>query len=228
MSTHTFRGRPCCSCMAVWLPAYEAELKRRRLIVHSLDVYQLDGSAAASAGTHKGGAADLGQIRRAMIAVAREMGADAGWARTSAQGFSTPHAHLVLRGCPHNGSARYQIDAVDDGYNGLGKGGRGGRDDGPRPLSGRTWREGIAWAARQAQAAVLPYRVRKTRAELKDDIRETTAQIVRTKKGLADAKKRGEPTAIYTSTIASLRRVRTHQRLARAALLRAPKRTPKK
>ena len=147
----SFRGKKCCSCLAKWLPAYEAELLRRGLIRVSLDVYQLTGKAKASAGTHAGGGAfDLGQFSDAQIAVARQMGADATWHRRKAQGFDVDHAHGVLRGCPHNGPARYQIAAVDLGYNGLGTAGRGGRDDGPRPLSKRTWQQGIAWAKAQA------------------------------------------------------------------------------
>ena len=155
----SFRGFPCCSCLAKWLPAYERELLRRGLIKHNLDVFQLTGRAGASAGTHaQGGAFDLAQFSAAQLRVARDMGADATWHRRIGQGFDLDHAHGVLRGCPHNAPARYQIAAVDDGFNGLGAGGRGGRDDGPRPLSGRTWSEGIAWANAQrlAQEAIVP------------------------------------------------------------------------
>lgn len=134
------------------MPAYEKELLRRGVIKHSIDIYQLIGGAAASGGTHAtGGAFDIVQRSDEAIYVARQMGADATWNRST---MSPPHAHGVLRGCPHNGPARYQIEAVDDGYNGLGTGGRGGRDDGPRPLSKRTWREGIQWARQQAGAPV--------------------------------------------------------------------------
>jgi hypothetical protein len=79
------------------------------------------------------------------------MGADATWHRPynwDGDGGGE-HVHRVLTGCPHNTPARYQIDAVRAGYNGLGHLGRGARDDGPRPLSGRTWREGIQWAKEQ-------------------------------------------------------------------------------
>lgn len=155
----SFRGFKCCSCLAKWLPAFEAELLRRGLIKQSIDVYQLTGSAAASAGTHaKGGAFDIAQTSPAAIGLARQMGADATWHRRRSQGFDVDHTHGVLRGCPHNGPARYQIAAVDAGFNGLGAGGRGGKDDGPRPLSGRTWSEGIAWANAQrlAQEAIVP------------------------------------------------------------------------
>ena len=73
----SFRGKKCCSCLAKWLPAYEAELLRRGLIRVSLDVYQLTGRAKASAGTHAGGGAfDLAQTSPEAIKVARQMGAE--------------------------------------------------------------------------------------------------------------------------------------------------------
>jgi hypothetical protein len=145
-----YRGKPACPCLAQWYPAFEAELQRRGILQpgQQVYIYQLIGGADASAGTHtKGGAADDNQISEAANWVARQMGADASWTR-SPPAF-TFHAHRVLRGCPHNGPAAYQIAAVDAGYNGLGGGGRGGPDDGPRPLSGRTWQQGIAWAIEQ-------------------------------------------------------------------------------
>ncbi|MBA2952100.1 hypothetical protein GON03_18975 [Nocardioides sp. MAH-18] len=149
----TLRGRPACPCLVQWLPVYEAELLRRGVIQFNIDIFQLIGNAPASAGVHsKGGAFDIGQTQREAVEVARQMGADATWARTTGAFASNRHTHGVLRDCPHNGPARYQIDAVDAGFNGLGREGRGGPDDGPRPLSGRTWREGIEWARRQQAA----------------------------------------------------------------------------
>lgn len=149
------RGYPACPCLAEWIPAYEHELQRRGLLIGPLRIYQLIGDYAGSANTHKdGGAFDLLDLPGdEEIEVAREMGADATWTRPKnwdGKG-GVAHDHGVLRGCPHNGPARYQIDAVDAGFNGLGAGGRGGRDTGPRPLSGRTWQEGIAWAHEQEE-----------------------------------------------------------------------------
>lgn len=149
MPTPSFRGFPACSCLVAWLTTYEALLRHQKVIgaKDDLRIFQLIGGAAASAGTHStGGAFDIDDYPTKAVALARQMGADATWLRTVAQGFSGPHIHGVLRGCPHNSPARYQIDAVDAGYNGLGSGGRGGKDTGPRPLSGRTWDEGIRWA----------------------------------------------------------------------------------
>lgn len=69
------------------------------------------------------------------------------------------HIHFVLVGdtattndVRHDAGGRYQVGALNAGYNGLGAGGRGGMDDGPRdgvqwPL--RTWQEGIRWLKRQ-------------------------------------------------------------------------------
>lgn len=148
-----FRGHPACPCLAAWLPVYEAELQRRGLLTGPLRIYQLIGGAPASGGTHTdGGAFDLLDLPGdEEVWVARQMGADATWTRPydwDGRG-GIAHDHGVLSGCPHNGPARYQIYAVQAGFNGLGTGGRGGPDTGPRPLSGRTWRQGIAWARAQ-------------------------------------------------------------------------------
>lgn len=146
----TFRSRRTCKCMAEWLVNYEAELLAVGEIKSSIDIYQLQGGAPKSGGTHtQGGAADIAQHSVRAARIGRQMGAaffirpynwdnDGGGA----------HAHLVLNGCPHNGPARYQVAALNAGYNGLGRGGQGGRDTGPRtsirwPL--RTWEQGIAW-----------------------------------------------------------------------------------
>lgn len=141
-----FRGKPACECLYESLPLVEQVMLRKGLIKYNLDIYQIIGGAVASAGTHStGGAVDSGQDNDAQLRVWRDAGYDAGWHRRESQGFDIDHCHAVARGCPHNSPARYQIAAVDDGYNGLGRNGRGGPDDGPKPLSGRTWQEGVAW-----------------------------------------------------------------------------------
>lgn len=179
MTNFTFHGLPCCECLAIWLPAYERELIARKVIAHSLDVFQLIGDAPDSAGVHReGGAFDTGQTQDEAIWVARQMGADATWPRLWPGNI---HTHGVLRGCPHNGPARYQITAVAMGFDGTGTNGRGGRDpvgpDGKRrwPLSRRTWQQGIAWQAtqddRRARAA--------KRSRLTKTIRALRARIAR-------------------------------------------------
>lgn len=153
------RKWPACACLKAWLTVYEAELLRLGVIKRCIDVYQLIGNAKDSAGVHsKGGCADIAQRSKLALTVARNMGA-AAWGRDDdphdGQPDFDPHQHLVLKGCPHNSPARYQIGALEKGYNGLGRGGRGGRDDGPRsgvkwPL--RSWQDGIKWAYAQAPA----------------------------------------------------------------------------
>lgn len=141
--------RTTCECLAQWLPAFA---RRLGVSISALEITQLTGGASASAGTHsQGGAADLLSTNREWVRIAREMGA-AAWVRTRAQGFDVAHIHLVLNSCPHNGPARYQVNALAAGFNGLGSGGRGGRDDGPGPQKLRTWSQGIAWAAPSSPA----------------------------------------------------------------------------
>ena len=160
MATPHFRGFPACPCLVEWLTEYEKEALRLGYIKYHLDIWQLIGGSPKSGGTHtKGGAADTAQISYDMIWLARQMGADAAWYRPynwdKRKGMK--HAHLVLRGCPHNTPARYQytstFSGVDHGKNGLAN---GGKDTGPRPLSKRTWKEGIAWAKARQAAALKP------------------------------------------------------------------------
>lgn len=144
----TFRGWRCCDCTARWLPPFEQLANQLGVIPGDVKILQLRGSNPASAGTHAGGGAiDLGfysgDQARALVALARDMGADATWYRPW---DGNHHVHAVLRGCPLNQGARYQISAVDAGYNGLGTDGRDGPDDGPRPLSYRTFEQGITYA----------------------------------------------------------------------------------
>lgn len=167
----TFRGRPACSCLAAWLPVYERELKRRGLIVRSIDIYQLIGTAAASGPTHtKGGAYDIVQRSTEAILVAREMGA-AAWSR-SGSAWEPEHQHGVLNGCPHNGPARYQVTALQEHHaNGLGTGGTGGDDDGPDvDLPLRSWRDGVRWARRQGRSRAIAGRLLVPRIEYVVDV----------------------------------------------------------
>lgn len=152
----TFRGKPCCVCLAEWLPVFEKELIRRGHIKHNIDIAKLRDRNPnnASAGTHAGGGAfDIFNYSTGVIRTARDLGADATWHRRPSQGPWVHHAHGVLRGCPHNGPARYQIAEVDNGQNGLVG---NAKDDGPRPLSKRTWREGIAFAKAQSTPVPAP------------------------------------------------------------------------
>jgi hypothetical protein len=165
----TFRGRLACECQAEWIPAFEHELQRRGVLVGQIPIAQLIGTFSGSGSTHGfvdsngkvqgGGASDfwlLGVQGEVAVMVARQMGADATWHRLAGwdNGGGSEHVHSVLRGCPHlTDAARAQIAAVDLGGDGL----VGSiPDPGPRPLSGRTWREGIEWQRQQEEDDVRP------------------------------------------------------------------------
>ncbi|WP_269304945.1 endonuclease/exonuclease/phosphatase family protein [Aeromicrobium sp. HA] len=154
MPTHN--GLPCCVCSDLWLPEFELTLSEYGIRVRFT---QLDGTVKESAGTHAGGAFDLvvteagprtlAEAYKLVVKVARQMGADATWERpfnwNGRNGIR--HIHGLLSGCPHlAGQARSQQADVRAGRNGLAN---RGRDTGPRPLSGRTWQQGIAWAKKR-------------------------------------------------------------------------------
>lgn len=165
--TVIFRGKPACECLAKWIPPFETELLARKLIKVSIDIAQLIGGADDSAGTHfEGGALDIWQTDIRVSKVARQMGCVM-WPRTTGSFANNRHSHGVLRGCPHNRPARYQIDAADAGFNGLGSGGRGGAD--PKALHAvlnkRTWEQGIAWHKREQRIRKIDVRLEDLRAE---------------------------------------------------------------
>lgn len=141
-----FRGLRCCPCLAQWLPWAEREYARRKGYSDTWRIpriYQLfSNGVGASAGTHDGGAFDVDLRDEVWLKVCEDMGA-ATWSRTD--GFVTKHSHGVLKGCVHNGPARYQVYAREAGFNGLGVGGKLGYD--PRgKITLRTWAQGIEWA----------------------------------------------------------------------------------
>lgn len=145
-----FRRRRACVCVAEWIPLFEKVLIQEGVIKKNVDIAQLTGNASASGGTHRqGGVMDFWDLVKSIwkfLIIARQMGADASWHRSSKQGPWTPHFHCVLRGCRHNAPGRGQIYSVDNNGNGLTS---GGRDNGPRPLSKRTYKEGIEWAKKK-------------------------------------------------------------------------------
>jgi hypothetical protein len=168
-----FRGRPACPCQAEWIPAFEHELQRRGVITSQIPIAQLIGGFGGSGGTHTdGGVSDfwlLGVQGEVAVMVARQMGADPTWHRLRGwdNGGGSEHVHSVLRGCPHlTSSARAQIAAVDLGGDGL----VGSiPDPGPRPLSGRTWQQGITWAEEEELMATAEEKIRQiVREELRD------------------------------------------------------------
>jgi hypothetical protein len=174
------RGLPACTCQAAWIPVYERELQRRGIIFGELSIAQLIGGFSGSGGTHTtGGACDFwltGGTAEDAVWVARQMGADPTWHRLPGwdAGGGTEHVHAVLRGCPHLSlTAQAQVISVD--ANGDGLGGTSTPDPGPRPLSGRTWGEGIEWQRQQEDWFDMA-----TEAELRAVIRSELENIVET------------------------------------------------
>ena len=167
-----FRGKPACPCLATWIPWFEKVLVLKGVIKESVDIAQLIGSAAASANTHStGGAFDIWQHDDVTVWVARQMGAPATWARTTGSFATNQHTHGVLKGCPHNSAAAYQIDEVEAGGDGL----VGfARDTGPRPIPDRTWREGIEWAKTQLEDR---WDEMATKDEIRQVVREEIAGL---------------------------------------------------
>jgi hypothetical protein len=160
-----FRGHPACPCQVKWLPGFETEAHRRGILQGPLPISQIIGGDPRSGGTHLSGGADdtyplTGIDVPAYVALSRQMGADATWHRwfnwDGHQGVE--HVHRVLTGCIHNSAARYQIDKVRAGLNGLSN---DFKDDGPRPLWGRSWQQGLAWA-REQEDTVTPEDIEAT------------------------------------------------------------------
>lgn len=146
----TYDGKPACSCLAAWLPVFEATIGRKPTW------FQLIGDAPASAGFHKGGgSADGEPLSDDELRIGRNMGGAAfnRWWRNS-DGSTNYHCHIRLNGCPHNTIAQPQVADLNAGRDGTGPlyDNAGTPDNGPRdgvhwPL--RTWRDGIAWAIEQ-------------------------------------------------------------------------------
>ena len=174
----TIRGKRACVCVAEWFPVFEQLAIRRGLVSGPIWLIQATGSATASAGTHtQGGAIDIGVMSHALIRLAREMGASASWVRNTGSFANNQHSHLVLEGCPHNSPARYQIDAVKAGRDGLGYLGRAGRDTEWRPPQWRTWTQGLAWARPQ----LIPYEQREDWSDMatKEETKQAFREVLR-------------------------------------------------
>lgn len=143
-------GHPMCSHQIAHYNAFAAFCRASGKPVPR--VMQGIGGAAASGGTHLNGCVtDFGYVSDWHVWALRQMGADATWHRRYNWDGNkgVEHIHSVLTGGPDNGNARYQLDAVRAGYNGLGYLGHAAPDDGPRPLSGRSYSDGITWAQTQ-------------------------------------------------------------------------------
>lgn len=174
--TVMFRGKPACICQAEFLPVFEKEAQALGIIDGPLPLSQIIGGAKASSGAHTtGGADDTYPLTRindldAYVRLSRDMGADATWERPENwDGVGgVAHVHRCLTGCPHLAPvAANQVSAVRAGFNGLGHLGRGGPDTGPRPLSGRTWQQGVAWAKKRQRVRAIDAKIAAARAEIK-------------------------------------------------------------
>ena len=116
----------------------------------SARIIQAYGNADASAGTHgiPPCAVDIrvwgltrGQVE-AVVRLLRECGWEATWYRDWVGNLHIHAACDIGTWTP----AQYQCKAVRAGYNGLGAGGRGGKDPHPRPSAWRSATQGAVWA----------------------------------------------------------------------------------
>lgn len=138
-----FRGHVACDEQAIWLSWLELCYLKHGVVKYCIDVLQLVGGYVKSGGTHLGGAAsDLAQLGPLAISISRH-GCGAAWPRDHAHGGFSPHQHVVIQ-CPHSRPhCEYQWEALADGFDGLGRGGRGGRDYVSAPLAPGDWAEGV-------------------------------------------------------------------------------------
>lgn len=199
----SLRGLPACPCQIAWIPMFEKHLN---LVIPTfrgtLGFAQLIGTFSGSGSTHGdpngevgkkgGGLSDFwvtGNMARLVVAEARKAGADPTWHR--GPGWDGPgsdeHIHSGLRGCPHRTeSALAQEWAVD--HNGDGLVGNS-PDPGPRPLSGRTWQQGIEWMEDQDMAgpkdwdtddwaAVKKFLEEEPMIDIKDPVTKKTKKTV--------------------------------------------------
>lgn len=139
------------------------ELDRRtpEISIHLTQGSYSDGSL--SAGTHSGGGAvdisvrgmTLAQILT-IIKIANEIGFEASWHRTFPEWTKGDHIHMIATGAPDLGEvARNQIEAVRDGFNGLGHLGHGGPDRHTKlRIKGRTWEKYQTTQKAKTRAAV--------------------------------------------------------------------------
>jgi len=197
-----FRGLPACPCQIEWIPKFEAHCRSTIPgFMGTLSLAQLIGLYEASGNTHGdpggdglrkgGGVSDFwltGKMADLVVAEARKAGADATWHRRpnwDGDG-GAEHVHSVLRGDIHaTVEALTQIASVernDDGLAGTAP------DSGPRPLSGRTWREGIEWMEEQEMAQYedqLALIIKQGEASQKRDV--ALRQIVKAQGELIEA-----------------------------------------
>ena len=152
-----YRGNPAylADIPAAWWELWRACIARDCPDI-DIVLIQAAGSAAASAGTHADGwAIDLQtwhltrEQRERLVAHMRRYGASGTWYRYP-PAFE-PHIHAALDPGRRTTNSSYQVAAARAGYDGLGSGGRRGRDIHSAPAEWITAEEGI-----RQMAARLP------------------------------------------------------------------------
>lgn len=179
------RGAAACDCIVTSLPGVEADLRAAGFIAKDLSGYISQGAynatVAASANTHRGGG--VWDLQNRLGASDREQFcrtlANRGWRaqyRTTAQGFSAAHYHVVVAGCPHLDdtyrSAAWQESEIRAGRNGL----QGRGPDWPEGMPWVTWQEGLDTHApgMTARAEHTPVLVAPMIYTLEDDMADKT------------------------------------------------------
>lgn len=144
-----YRGNPAylADIPATWWSLWLACIARDHPDIKVV-LIQAAGSAAASAGTHADGwAVDLQtwhltrEQRERLVAHMRRNGASGTWYRYPP--LFDQHIHAALDSGYRTTNSSYQVAAVKAGYDGLGSGGRRGRDIHPAPAEWITAEEGI-------------------------------------------------------------------------------------
>lgn len=185
MAQLTYAGKPCCTCQATWLTAFERELAAEAL--PPLTIAQLIGNAPASAGRHLGGGSiDWWTVDVATARLARSLGGLAMIRDGSRDSFDdNQHTHTYLPGCPHmSDGAKRDLAEVLRGGDGL----IGDVPDDPRLADawtrGDTWQQGVARmnarALRRRRIAKIE-KARRRRAKARAVVKSTTTFINRLK-----------------------------------------------
>ena len=150
-------------------------------------IIQAKGGAVASAGTHVDGCAldlrtrDLSTaVITKVVAALRECGWVAHWRHT---GSFANNQHIHASADTGNYSKTYyQVTATKAGYNGLGSGGRGGRDEHKKPSQWRTIQQGIKFAESQLKTQLERLLDSMDKNELKALIKSTVEEVIASQK----------------------------------------------
>ena len=109
--------------------------------------------------------------------ILRNCGWAATWFRRTGSFANNQHIHAGAN-TPAWSQVTYQVNAVKSGYNGLGSGGRGGKDDHKRPSTWRTISQGTAYANSQLKDDLERLLDSMDKNELKALIKSTVEEVV--------------------------------------------------